>query len=48
MCYMCCDRNCTIGCDFNIGGVCKYGVFEAGEEEPQCDPATCSCFKEAE
>lgn len=45
MCYMCYERNCYIDCYFNVGQVCKYGVFEAGEVEPECTPEECDCLK---
>lgn len=45
VCYMCCDRNCTKDCYFNVGHVCKYIVFECGDEVPQCDTNNCICHR---
>lgn len=46
MCYMCCERNCSIDCYFKVGGTCKYGVegFESDTEVTQCDPSECECM----
>jgi len=46
MCYLCVDNDCGIDCYFNVGGHCKYGIFEGeyGEDEKiQCNPEKCEC-----
>jgi hypothetical protein len=47
MCFMCCDRNCYIDCYYNVGRVCKYGIFEPSGVEPECSPEQCECRKGA-
>jgi len=45
---MCANGDCGIDCYFNVGGHCKYGVFETdtkyeADEVIQCNPETCGC-----